>query len=569
MKAEVTGIGLERIGAILKEICPLPEEAVNLALAVQGEKGGRLGEILRHQNRISEAQLLSALGRQFGMAVVTDIGSDDGAEFCRQLSIQFLKRHTLFPFRSDGGDRLAVNDPLNFSPMDDLCRFLGWTDYEVVLAPKAVIVAAINGVYEDQGDAADQVIRGMNDDDTEHILSEIEAASDLLEDTSDAPTVKFVNLMLSQAVRSGASDIHLEPFQRSFTVRYRIDGILYDTFSPPKHIQSAIISRIKIMANLDIAEKRLPQDGRIEIRIADKNVDLRVSTIPISFGERVVLRLLDKSTVLSKLTSLGMPPTLLDRFTGLIHQSHGIVLVTGPTGSGKTTTLYAALATISKPDINILTIEDPVEYRFDGIGQMQVNVKAGLTFANGLRSLVRQDPDVIMIGEIRDLETAKIAIQSALTGHLVFSTLHTNDSASAVTRLHDMGIESFLITSAVNAILAQRLVRTLCPLCKEAYQPDRQILARLGLPESLEPPVLYREKGCASCLQTGYRGRAGIYELLPMDDEVKALILQTSDATTIKQLAMARGMQSLLQNGGHKAIDGLTTVAEVFRVTQQ
>lgn len=569
MNVEASSLGMKRIGAILQEICSLSVEAIAAAYAVQLTKGGRFGEILRGQNLITEVQLLTALGRQFGMEVVTRIDDSDNAELCRQIPIQFLKKNSMVPFREGGECCLAINDPLNFQPMDDLLRFLAWQDFRLVLAPKAIIVAAINTVYQDRGDAADQVIRDMRDDDTDHILSEIEAASDLLEDTSDAPTVKFVNLMLSQAVRSGASDIHLEPFQRDFKVRYRIDGILYDMFSPPKHIQSAVISRIKVMANLDIAEKRLPQDGRIEIRIADKNVDLRVSTIPISFGERVVLRLLDKSTVLLKLASLGMPQELLGRFTSLIHQSHGIVLVTGPTGSGKTTTLYAALATISKPDINILTIEDPVEYRFDGIGQMQVNVKAGLTFAQGLRSLVRQDPDVIMIGEIRDLETAKIAIQSALTGHLVFSTLHTNDSASAITRLHDMGIEPFLISSAVNAILAQRLVRVLCPVCKEPYIPDHQVLASIGIVESVAAPVLYREKGCPSCLLTGYKGRCGIYELMTLDEELKALILTTADANVIKQRAITQGLKSLLHDGGQKALAGVTTIEEVFRVTQQ
>lgn len=569
MSAVASGKTMMRIGAILQEICPLSPEMVEAAYVVQQEKGGRLGEILRHQNHVTEVQILNALGRQFGLEVTTVIAGSGTAELCRQIPIQFLKKHGIVPFLRKGEPCLAVNDPLDFQPVDDLCLYLGWSDCHLVLAPKTVIVSAINAVYEDQGDAADQVIRDMHEDDTDHILSEIEAASDLLEDTSDAPTVKFVNLMLTQAVRSGASDIHLEPFQRSFKVRYRIDGILYDMFSPPKHIQSAIISRIKVMANLDIAEKRLPQDGRIEIRIADKNVDLRVSTIPIAHGERVVLRLLDKSTVLLELTSLGMPADLLEHFTTLIHQSHGIVLVTGPTGSGKTTTLYSALATINKPDINILTIEDPVEYRFDGIGQMQVNVKAGLTFAQGLRSLVRQDPDVILIGEIRDLETAKIAIQSALTGHLVFSTLHTNDSASAVTRLHDMGIESFLISSAVNGIIAQRLVRVLCPVCKEPYAPDQQVLASIGMVDSGGGRVLYREKGCPNCLQTGYKGRCGIYELMPLDDQIKAMILTTADATAIKQRAVAQGMRSLLQEGGLKALAGITTIGEVFRVTQQ
>ena len=389
-----------------------------------------------------------------------------------------------------------------------------------------------------------------------------------MDETSEAPIIRLVNLMLSQAVKARASDIHVEPYQDKLKVRYRVDGILYDKLAPPKRIQSTLVSRIKVMAKLNIAEKRLPQDGRMEIRIADKNVDIRVSTIPTAFGERVVLRLLDKSTVLLELSDLGLPEERLKLVDRLIRTPHGIILVTGPTGSGKTTTLYAALNTINNPDINIITIEDPVEYQIEGIGQIQVNPKIGLNFANGLRSIVRQDPDVILVGEIRDMETAEISIQSALTGHLVFSTLHTNDAASAVTRLIDMGIEPFLVSSSVMAILAQRLVRVVCDDCKEAYAPHEESLESIDItPEMAAGKKIYRGKGCPSCLNTGYRGRTGIFELMILDDSIKNLILKTSDANAIKRQAVEQGMLSLRQDGAQKVLDGITTIEEVFRIT--
>jgi general secretion pathway protein E len=409
----------------------------------------------------------------------------------------------------------------------------------------------------------------MHDEDGD-LLMAIEGSGDLLDDTSDAPIIKLVNLMLSQAVKDRASDIHIEPTQNRLIIRYRLDGILYDMLSPPKHIQSALISRVKVMAEMNIAEKRLPQDGRIEIRIGDKNIDIRVSTIPTAFGERVVMRLLDKTRIILSLTDLGMPEEGLNKFNRLIRSSHGIILVTGPTGSGKTTTLYGALSTIHRTDINIITIEDPIEYQIDGIGQIQVNPKIDLTFAKGLRSIVRQDPDVILVGEIRDLETAEIAIQSALTGHLVFSTLHTNDSASAVTRLIDMGIESFLVTSSVIGILAQRLVRVICDNCKEEYSPDKESLLNIGLtPEMLAGRKIYRGKGCPTCLNTGYLGRTGIFELMLIDDTIQNLILKTSDANAIKQKAVENGMITLRSNGAQKVMNGITTIEEVFRVTYQ
>jgi general secretion pathway protein E len=562
---------MKLIGEILKETCGLSEEALAKAIEIQEQKGGWVGEILVRQNAVSELDLLKALSTQFDLPFLADLPTEDlNTDFAGKVPIQFLKKYKMVPMVTSNETYVAVNDPFEFQPLDDLRLSLGWDGVKMVLAPYSAILSAINLAYDMSQDSAEQVIQNMHEDDSDQILSEIEETGDLLDETSEAPIIKLVNLMLSQAVKARASDIHVEPYQDKLKIRYRVDGILYNKLSPPKRIQSTLVSRIKVMAKLNIAEKRLPQDGRIEIRIADKNVDIRVSTIPTAFGERVVLRLLDKSTVLLKLTDIGMPEERLELIDGLIRSPHGIILVTGPTGSGKTTTLYAALSKINNPDINIITIEDPVEYQIEGIGQIQVNPKIGLTFANGLRSIVRQDPDVILVGEIRDLETAEIGIQSALTGHLVFSTLHTNDSASAVTRLIDMGIEPFLVSSSVMAILAQRLLRVVCDECKEAYIADEESLDSIGItPEMAAGRNIYRGRGCSSCLNTGYRGRTGIFELMILDDSIKNLILKTSDANAIKRLAIDQGMFSLRQDGVQKVLDGITTIEEVFRVTEQ
>ena len=562
---------MKLIGEVLKETCGLSEEALADALKVQEQKGGRIGEILIQQKAISESDLLKALSIQFDMPFFPDIPTENlNTDFAEKVPIQFLKKYKIVPVFTSNEASVAVNDPLEFQPLDDLRQVLGWDGIQTVLAPYSAIISAINFAYDMSQDSAEQVIQDMHGGDSDLILSEIEEIGDLLDDTSDAPIIKLVNLVLSQAVKSRASDIHIEPYQDKLKVRYRVDGILYDMLTPPKHIQSTLVSRIKVMAKLNIAEKRLPQDGRIEIRIADKNVDIRVSTLPTGFGERVVLRLLDKSSVLLKLSDLGLPEDRLRLVNKLIRIPHGIMLVTGPTGSGKTTTLYAALTMINKPDINIITIEDPVEYQIEGIGQIQVNPKVGLSFANGLRSIVRQDPDVILVGEIRDLETAEIAIQSALTGHLVFSTLHTNDSASAVTRLIDMGIEPFLVSSSVVAILAQRLVRVICNNCKEPYTPDEESLENIGITyEMLADKKIYRGTGCSLCLNTGYKGRAGLFELMILDDTIKNLMLKTPDANAIKRKAIGQGMITLRQDGTQKVLDGITTIEEVFRVTQQ
>jgi len=560
------------LGEILKETFGVTDDSIEAALALQREKGGRIGEILIGLRKLTESDLLNARSLQCGMEVVHLLPSDIDPFFAQRVPIGFLKKFKMIPVATPSESYIALAEPFYFQQVDDLQRLLQWEGMKTVLAPQNEIFVAINAAYDTtRQEVADQVMQDMGEEDPESILSEIEETSDLLDDTSDAPVIKLVNLVLSQAVRDNASDVHIESYKDRIKIRKRVDGILYDMYSPPRHVQGKLISRIKIMAKMDIAEKRLPQDGRIEIRIADKNIDIRVSTLPTSFGERVVMRLLDKSSSLVPLQALGLSRDDLNHFLKLIKAPHGIILVTGPTGSGKTTTLYSALGILNNPDINIITIEDPIEYQMNGISQMQVNPKIGLTFANGLRTIVRQDPDVILVGEIRDVETAEIAIQSALTGHLVFSTLHTNDAASAITRLIDMGVEPFLVSSSVNAIMAQRLVRKICPHCKEAYVPSNTYLERVGLsPIKFAGRELFRGTGCAACLQTGYKGRIGIFELMGLTPAMKSVILTTSDAGQIKKQALSSlstGMTTLRQDGLRKVLAGMTTLEEVFRVT--
>lgn len=549
-------------------------------LAAEGEEN--VGRILVQKNMISERQLLEALGILYDIPFLSELPIGNiRSDITRDVSIQFLKKNVMVPLesreRKEGGDAdqgqgecmIAVNDPTRFQPLDDLVRLLGVEDYRLVLATREAILTAINLSYDQSQGSAQQLVQDMEENGS-MIIEEIEETADLLEDTSDAPIIKLVNHIISQSIKAGASDIHIEPYQDSFKVRYRVDGILYDLLTPPKWIQSALISRIKVMARMNIAEKRLPQDGRIEVRKGDQVIDIRVSTIPISFGERVVLRLLNKTSSFLELTDIGLDSRKLELVKQLITAPNGIILVTGPTGSGKTTTLYAILSTINTPDVNIITIEDPVEYQIEGIGQIQVNPKIDLTFARGLRSIMRQDPDVMLVGEIRDKETADIAVQSALTGHLVFSTLHTNDSASAITRLVDIGIEPFLISSSVLAVVAQRLVRTLCPDCRESYDPDDAALLSIGLEkELLQGKPLYRAKGCEKCFHTGYKGRVAICEILQMEGTLKKMILETYDSNQIKKEALRQGMETLRQDGISKVLKGMTSIAEVLRVTQR
>lgn len=533
--------------------------------------GTSIFDILIQKKVIAEIELLLALSAYFHLPFLPELPIDHmNTDFTAQIPIQYLKKYRMVPLETPEGALIAVNDPSNFQALDDLRRLLGRQDYRIVLSSQAAIQTAINLAYDISRNTAKQFFEELNGSESpDRIISEIEETVDLLDETSDAPIIKLVNLLLSGAIKDRASDIHIEPYQSALKIRYRIDGILYDILSLPRRIQSPLTSRVKIMARMNIAEKRLPQDGRIEIKIADRSVDIRASVIPTAFGERVVLRLLDKSATILQLPELGMNEKSVALFHRLIKSPYGIILVTGPTGSGKTTTLYAALSTINQPEINIITIEDPIEYQIDCIGQIQVNPKIDLTFAAGLRSIVRQDPDVILVGEIRDRETAEIAIQSSLTGHLVFSTLHTNDAASAVTRLIDMGIEPFLVTSSVIAIIAQRLVRVLCPKCKQPHEPDAESLANMGIGrDALSRHVLFRRKGCHACMNTGYRGRTAIFEIMLMEDEIKRLILKTSDSNQINDLALQKGMMNLLHDGAQKVLAGVTTIEEVLRVTR-
>ena len=545
------------------------EEAREAAL----RSGADPVRVLIRQKKVSESEVQTMYGAEFGLEVLSGI-DDAELDFAlvRQLPIGYLKDNHVLPIR--GGEdrvRLVMADPARLDVVNDLeVLFVGQAIVPVLCGSRRIL-AAINKVYGEGEDQAEELFQDLEQEEEAGLLAELgeESGADLLDETSEAPIIKLVNHILTQAVKAGASDIHIEPFNRDFKVRFRLDGVLYNRLTLPRKLHSAVVSRLKILAKLNIAEKRLPQDGRIEIRIGDRQVDLRVSTIPTGFGERVVLRLLEKGMRLLGLDEIGLGPDLLAQMERLITLSHGIVLVTGPTGSGKTTTLYAALSRINSPDKNILTIEDPIEYQIDGIGQMQVNPKIDLTFARGLRAMVRQDPDVILVGEIRDLETAEIAIQAALTGHLVFSTLHTNDAASAVTRLIDMGIEPFLVSSSVKAIIAQRLVRRVCPVCRQKYVPEPDELAEIGIAGEHAPagPV-FRPKGCPACLETGYQGRSGIYEFMVMDERLKSLILKTSDANEIRKAAVAAGMVTLREDGVRNFLEGKTTMDEVLRVTQ-
>lgn len=531
----------------------------------------RIDRQLVHEKKITEAKLLEAFADYFDLEFSTAIAPDSvHLDLIENVPLQYLKRYLILPIEKINGNlKVAVNDPFNLEPLNDLSHFFLADEVIPVLVPQREILSALNRAYGEVDSKADKIIQDLGQDEEEDFFTELEESADLLDETSEAPVIKLVNHIMNQAVKSRASDIHIEPFNSELVVRFRLDGVLYTQFNLPPKLHSAVSSRIKIMAKLNIAEKRVPQDGRIEIRIGDRNIDLRVSTIPTAFGERVVMRLLEKGMRLLKLHEIGLSDDLLVQIKELINISHGIVLVTGPTGSGKTTTLYAALNHINTPDKNILTIEDPVEYQLNGIGQMQANPKIGMTFARGLRSMLRQDPDVILVGEIRDLETAEIAIQAALTGHLVLSTLHTNDAPSAVTRLIDMGIEPFLITSAVRAIIAQRLIRLVCPVCREQYVPVPEQLEKWGIsPDRMSGSTFFNSTGCDKCLNTGYKGRIGIYEFMKLTEPIKNLILQTSDSNQIRSLALQEGMISLREFGLNEVMKGKSTVDEILRVTQ-
>jgi len=554
------------IGEILVE-SGLSPERLKKALDLQKKRGGRIGTLLMRLNFVTEADVLNALGAQLGLPVLTELGDID-RELALKIPITYAKKAVVLPLRRENGTVTAATaEPLALTTVDDL-RILFGADVALSLAPTDKILDTINRLYSEDMNKAEDTAQEMEEDDLSFLAAELEEPTDLLEVTDDAPIIRLVNSLLSQAIRERASDIHIEPFEKDLVARFRIDGILYNILTIQKRYQASIASRVKIMSGLNIAEKRLPQDGGMRIKIGGRDVDVRVSIVPTAFGERIVLRLLYRESALLSLEQIGFSGDYLVRFNELITRPHGIVLVTGPTGSGKTTTLYASLSKINTPDKNIITIEDPMEYQLKGIGQIRVNAKINLTFAAGLRSVLRQDPDVILVGEIRDSETAEIAIQAALTGHLVFSTLHTNDAAGAVTRLIDMKVEPFLISSSVMAILAQRLVRVLCKECREPYGITPAEAQELELKEAAGATV-YRAKGCEACFNTGYLGRKAIYELLIVDDEVRQLIMKNTDAATLKAAAIQRGMRTLRQDGADNVLKGVTSVEEVVRVTQR
>ncbi|MDR5695469.1 MAG: type II secretion system ATPase GspE [Armatimonadota bacterium] len=558
-------ISAKSIGEILLDQGFISRQQLETALAMQRRSGGHLGTILLEMGAITERQLAKALGIQWGLPYVDLSAVDIDPETVKLIPHSLAQRHKVIAIaRMNNRLRLAIADPLNVIALDDVRLVTGLEVDPVVAAPEDIqqAIARFYGLGVDMEEVVRQVaIQEVNGEErTEEIT--VERLRTMVE---EAPLVRLVNLIISQAILDGASDIHIEPHRQGIQVRYRIDGVLHDVMAPPKQLQAAIISRIKIMASMDIAERRVPQDGHIHLVVEGREYDLRVSTLPTVYGEKVVLRILDQASMRLNLSRLGMTVDTLTKWEALISKPYGMILVCGPTGSGKTTTLYATLNKLNIPEKNIVTVEDPVEYQLPRINQVQVNPRAGITFANGLRSILRQDPDIIMVGEIRDRETAEIAIQASLTGHLVLSTIHTNDAPGATTRLIDMGIEPFLITSSLIGVLAQRLVRTICESCKESYAPPPEALRRLDL-EGTKEILLYRGKGCDRCRGTGYKGRTGIFELMVMDEEIAELVLRNRSLAEIRQKAISRGMRTLREDGIRKLLEGTTTVEELLRV---
>jgi len=544
------------IKEVMENIGLLDEAKIKKALAEQSKSGGRFSRILVDLGYVSNQEVGKTLIPQIGMLPLAiklqDI--EDNARKALPSNIALL--HRLCPVKYESDTLvLATDDPLNFLAAENLEKILS-TPLKLELIYSAGLDALLKSIY-----AAEK----KSDVDLEKMSKDIKN----IKGGEDAPIIKLVNAVIAEAMKRRASDIHVEPLESKFRIRYRIDGVLHEVPGPPKRLEGSVISRIKIMSGMDIAEKRLPQDGRIKIDIDKKNIDLRVSSLPGIHGESIVMRILDKTSFLVGLENLGFLPDQRKPFEKIINLPNGMVLVTGPTGSGKTTTLYATLSHVNQKDRKVITIEDPVEYQLDGINQVQVKPQIGLTFAGGLRSMLRQAPDIIMVGEIRDLETAEISIQSALTGHLIFSTLHTNDASSAVTRLVDMGIKTYLVSSTVQGVLAQRLVRTICPACREAYKPSKEEAEFLMLkPEEEKQIELYRGKGCSACSDTGFKGRMGIFELLVIDDEIRELILNNASSSEISLKAKSSGMRSLKEDGIEKVKRGYTSIGEVLRVTQ-
>ncbi|MBC7692453.1 MAG: type II secretion system ATPase GspE [Methylotenera sp.] len=558
-----------RLGDLLLKHTSLTEVQLGEALEIQQNEGGLLGEILVRKNMILPHEIMRALCLQLGISFIEDLKANEiDPKLVSNIPINYAKTKEIIPISLEtdalGKETLvvAVSDPFNESIVDDL-QVLTSQNIRIAVSTSMRIQDAINRVYERSNSNLVGQIEGAFEE-----TYDLEGPIDILEATEDdAPVIKFVNSLLFRAVKEKASDIHIEPFEKEFVVRYRVDGVLYDIIRQPRRAYAAISSRIKVMGELDIAEKRMPQDGRIKIKIAGKDIDIRLSTVPTVHGERVVMRILEQTNTVLTLEQLGFNEKNRKVIEKMIFSKHGIILVTGPTGSGKSTTLSACLIKLNSPERNILTVEDPVEYQIHGINQVQVNTKIELTFARALRAFLRQNPDIIMVGEIRDRETAEIAISASLTGHLVLSTLHTNDAAGAATRLIDMGVEPFMVASSVLGIIAQRLIRKVCMKCREAHIPSAFEMQELGLTQLPPDAKIYRGVGCPSCSQSGYSGRTVIHELLIVDDTVRSMIVKRTDGNLIKKAGIAAGMMTLREDGMNKVFAGMTTIEELMRAT--
>jgi type IV pilus assembly protein PilB len=564
-----------RLGDLLVREGLINPEQLQRALADQKGNNEKLGSILVRLSIINEDQLIDFLSKQYGIPSITLTQLDVDVEVVKLVPGQIARKYEVLPIKRTGNQlTLAMADPTNVFAVDDV-GFMTNLQVVPVVASQGAIRKAIDRLYEAQTGGIAEVLSEMDltVGDVEVVEGEDEqwAKADIFElkeSADEAPVVRLVNMILVDAIRRGASDIHLEPYEKVFRVRFRIDGVLHEIMTPPKRLEAALTSRAKIMANLDIAERRLPQDGRIKLRYSQREIDFRVSTLPTIFGEKTVMRILDKDALQLDLTLLGFDPWSLEQFTRAIHQPYGMILITGPTGSGKTTTLYSAIHTINSPDVNIMTAEDPVEYNLKGVNQVQINEGIGRTFAAALRSFLRQDPDIILVGETRDLETAQIGIRAALTGHLVLTTLHTNDCPSTVARLLDMGIPPFLVSSALTLILAQRLGRKICKECKQPYDADEDTLVPYGhVPQGLGRVQFFKGKGCHTCSFTGMKGRVAIYEVMPISEELRDLMLRNAPTADIRDMALSQGMKTLRQNALQKVLEGVTTIEEVLRVT--
>ncbi len=562
--------GRDRLGEILVQEDLISPDQLETALAEQKVSGGRLSYHLSKLGYLEESELADILSRQYGVPSINLSEFTIDPEVIKLVPREIADKYKCVPIsKADNSLIVAMVDPSNIIAIDDI-KFLTGYSVEAVVATEDSINNAVEKYYDSSDTDMEDILDSFDDDDIEILgtdddidFSELEQASE------EAPVVKLVNLILSDAIKKGASDIHVEPYEKSFRVRYRIDGVLHKVMDPPRKLQNAITSRLKIMSELDIAERRLPQDGRIRLKTAKgKEMDFRVSSLPTIYGEKIVLRLLDKDSLQLDMTKLGFEESPLKQFKEAIHKPFGMVIVTGPTGSGKTTTLYSALTELNSISENISTAEDPVEYTLKGVNQVHMHEAIGLNFASALRSFLRQDPDIIMVGEIRDFETAEIAVKAALTGHMVLSTLHTNDAPSSITRLLNMGIEPFLVTASLQLIAAQRLVRKICENCKEELEMSPQVLKDLGMKEDeAEGAVVYHGAGCMKCSKTGYKGRIALYEILPIGEEIKEFILNGASAAEIKRESIRLGMKTMRQTGLTKCLEGMTSVDEVVRVT--